>query len=183
MRGRCNWYHATLNIGETLAAGGQQAEGSDIAAGPCADDVDATANAQFHQATKLITDGVMEESETLRAQSLAAGEVLLQTALEITPYRLDAWLWVKASHNRHSCSSLFLGHLKRWSLFSPTTLSAAATVVVLLLLASPRSRLGSNILVLIILNLPNMFAASAYPWRARQRRRSDCIGQHSCHAI
>ena len=78
-----------------MAAGGQQVEGSDVAAGTCADDVEATANAQFQQATQAITHGIASEGEEIRAKYFATGEVLLQTALETTPYRLDAWLWVR----------------------------------------------------------------------------------------
>ena len=92
---RCNWYHATLNIGETLAAGGQQVEGSDADLGSCADDVDATANAQFQQGTQAITHGVASDEDEARVKSFATGEVMLQTALQTTPYRLDAWLWVR----------------------------------------------------------------------------------------
>jgi hypothetical protein len=90
----CNWYHATLNIGETLAAGGQQAEGSDATGGEtCAEDTDATANAQFQQATQAITQAIASQEEDERARMFATGEVLLQESLKVVPYRLESWLW------------------------------------------------------------------------------------------
>jgi len=90
----CNWYHATLNIGETLAAGGQQAEGTDATGGEtCAEDTDATANAQFQQATQAITQAIASQEEDERARMFATGEVLLQESLKVVPYRLESWLW------------------------------------------------------------------------------------------
>jgi hypothetical protein len=99
----CNWHHATLNIGETLAAGGQQADGSAAATDgglTCAADADATANTQFQQATASITTAIAlpEQDVEERAMAFAAGEVLLQQMLAETPLRLDGWLWRLHAH-------------------------------------------------------------------------------------
>eukprot|EP00035_Acanthoeca_spectabilis_P030449 m.476788 g.476788 ORF g.476788 m.476788 type:complete len:473 (-) comp41799_c0_seq1:27-1445(-) len=97
----CNWYHATLNIDETLAVGGQQpalaagtpADGKNPSPAMCPSDADATAHINFVQATAAIARASADVDLVTSAKLLAMGEVLLERSLETAPLRLDAWLW------------------------------------------------------------------------------------------
>jgi hypothetical protein len=103
----CNTYHATLNLDETLAFGGQQparlrgqsqSPGELPVATPCPSDRDAVSNGQFVNATDVIrralASQVDEGNSAVAATKLfALGEVLLQQCLGVAPLRLDAWLW------------------------------------------------------------------------------------------
>lgn len=109
----CNWYHATLNIGDTLAFGGQQVtRQQDGSPSPspspsatasmdgCPADVDAQADTVFGTATTALTR-VLESVdaaqgsrlETDLTKMLAIGEGLLQRCLMTMPLRVDVWIW------------------------------------------------------------------------------------------
>ena len=99
----CNWYHATLNLGHTLAVGGQQPatndKGGESAPNACPTDTDAQANLAFVAATEAIRHALVAPSGEASAdmkdliRSLAIGEELLQRSLSVAPLRIESWIW------------------------------------------------------------------------------------------
>lgn len=100
----CNWYHATLNLGHTLAVGGQQPasndRGGESAPNACPTDTDAQANLGFVAATEAIRHALAapggeasEDNKKDLIQSLAIGEELLQRSLAVAPLRIESWIW------------------------------------------------------------------------------------------
>jgi hypothetical protein len=97
----CNYYHATLNLGQSLALGGQQPfiGGHASSVVKCPADMDAQANTAFGAATESIRqalerpDGKGGSSIEGKIRSLAMGEALLQHSLSVAPLRIDLWLW------------------------------------------------------------------------------------------
>lgn len=99
----CNWYHATLNLAQTLAVGGQETADNDRR-GPnvsvCPTDTDAHANLGFVAATEAIrhglaapTGGATDEGSENPLKALAIGEQLLQRSLAVAPLRIETWIW------------------------------------------------------------------------------------------